>query len=86
MKEPCKCIGTPPPKKKQKKQKQKQKQTNKNLSSPQLQNYIWPQLKYVFIKATKISSCIKILHNVTGSMNCQDIRDEMSLVWVVHDK
>ena len=67
----------PPPKK---------KQTNKNLSSPHLQNYIWPQLKYVFIKATKISSCIKILHNVAGSMNCQDIRDEMSSVSVVHDK
>ena len=69
----------PPPQKKQTK-------TNKNLSSPHLHNFIWPQLKYVFIKATKISSCIKILHNVTGSMNCQDIRDEMSLVWVVHDK
>ena len=70
----------PPPPKKKKTNK------NKNLSSPRLQNYIWPQLKYVFIKATKSSSCIKILHNVTGSMNCQDIRDEMSSVWVVHDK
>ena len=65
---------------------QKKNLTNKNLSSPHLQNYIWPQLKYVFIKATKISSCIKILHNVTGSMNCQDIRGEMSSVSVVHDK
>ena len=72
----------PPPQKKNK----KTNQTNKNRSSPHLQNYIWPQLKYVFIKATKISSCIKILHNVTGSMNCQDIRDEMSSVSVVHDK
>ena len=74
----------PPPQKKT--QTNKNKQTNKNLSSPHLQNYIWPKLKYVFIKATKISSCIKILHNVTGSMNCQDIRDEMSSVSVVHDK
>ena len=73
-------CNPPPPKKK------KKNQTNKNLSSPHLQNYIWPQLKYVFIKATKISSCIKILHNVAGSMNCQDIRDEMSSVSVVHDK
>ena len=72
-------VHPPPPKK-------KNKQTNKNLSSPHLQNDIWPQLKYVFIKANKISSCIKILHNVTGSMNCQDIRDEMSSVSVVHDK
>ena len=59
---------------------------HKNLSSRHLQNYIWPHLKYVFIKATKISSCIKILHNVTNSMNCQDIQDEMSSVWDVHDK
>ena len=64
-------VQTPPPQKKKKKQTNKQtlktkkknkqtnKQTNKNLSSPHLQNDIWPQLKYVFIKATKISSCIK---------------------------
>ena len=49
----------PPQKKKQQTNKNKNKQTNKNLSSPHLQNYIWPQLNYVFIKATKISSCIK---------------------------
>ena len=80
-------VHPPPPKIPQTKtNKQTNKQTNKNISSPHLQNYIWPQLNYVFIKATKISPCIKILNNVTGSMNCHDIRDEMFSVWVVHDK